>query len=504
MNDVISKESKARRMRLIVVALAAVPAVIGALLLAAHVLRPVAATGGVPLADEPAPAVVYARSLCSFSNDDAHASLVQGADGGDSIVVGGKTWWLFGDTLFEAASGKQIEQNSIASSDHLRPDGCPQLNYYARNGIAVPFLPKDGSLTVWPTGAWPVDDHSFDFFTAYVYGSGPYAYSINEVGLAHLDTTTMQTAILVRKLWDATSGFPAQVIGTQPVDLDDAGRLRIVLQTAASTKLLARVRPERLADPTAYEYWDGQTWSNAPASAAPLWSQPHSDDPVQKLASFENGASIAWNDTRRKYVALVNIGFSTIGARTADRLEGPWSDATPWLDCLGFAEARVPTCYSPLQHASLATDGGRTILATLTRMATYDVVAYELRLGDAIHEYADTNGEVTYGVAAARDGSADKGIAFYASDVPLAGFAPVYRWAKGKESQYGIDAPGDGFVRNGVTAFYAAPSASVNGSATEYRPVFDWRKGTTHLLSLQAQGLEQYGYEQGAAAFFAP
>ena len=487
-----------------ILAIAAVPAIAGAVLLAAQALRPAATTGGAPLADEAAPAVVYARSLCSFSNDDAHAALVQGADGGDSIVVGDKTWWLFGDTLFEAASGKQIEQNSIAWSDRLRPDGCPQLNYYAPNGIALPFLPKGGSLTVWPTGAWPTDDHSFDFFTAYVYGSGPYGYSIREVGLAHLDTSTMQTSILVRKLWDDTSGFPAQVIGTQPIDLDAAGRLRIVLQTAASTKLLARARPDALADPKAYEYWDGHTWSASPASAAALWEQPQSDDPVQKLASFENGASVAWNDALQKYVALINVGFSTIGARTADRLEGPWSDATPWLDCLGFAEPRVPTCYSPLQHASLAKDGGRTILATLTRMATYDVVAYELRLGDAIHEYAGDGGEVVYAGGSARAGRADKGIAFYASDAPLPGFAPVYRWVDGKESQYAIASPGEGFARNDGVAFYVAPSAHVAGSATAYRPVYDWRKGALHLLSLQAQGLDQYGYARGAVMFYAP
>ena len=488
--------------RTLLVTLAAVPAIAGAALLAIHVLRPGAATRGAPLDAGPPPAVVYARPLCSFSNEDAKAALVQGADGGESIVIGDKTWWLFGDTLFQAESGKQIEQNSIAWSDSLRPDGCPLLHYYARAGVAIPFLPKDGSLTVWPTGAWPVDDHSFDFYTAYVYGSGPYGYSIDEVGLAHLDTATMQVTVLKRTLWDRDSGFPDNVIGTQPIDLDAEGRLRIVLQTSASTKLLARVRPAALADTSAYEYWDGQAWSPSPANAAPLWPQAHSDDPVQKLASFENGASIAWNEALHKYVALTNIGYSAIGARTADRLEGPWSDAQPWLDCLAFAEPRVPTCYSPLQHPSLATNGGRTILATLTRMATYDVAAFELTLATPIHEYHDGD-SVIYGDGSQRAGS-DKGVAFDASSDPLPGFVPVYRWRRGAETQYAVAAPADGFARESDAAFYAAPSAAVFGSETKYRRVYDWSNGKSHLLSPLTRGLDQYGYTQGAIAFYVP
>lgn len=484
------------------IALTAVPAIAGAVLLSVHLFRPDAATGGAALDADPPPAVVYARPLCSFSNDDAKAALVQGADGGESIVVGDKTWWLFGDTLFLAESGKQIEQNSIAWSDSLRPDGCPLLHYYAPNGIALPFLPKDGSLTVWPEGAWPVDGHSFDFFTAYVYGSGPYAYSIDEVGLAHLDTSTMQLTVLKRTLWDRDSGFRDQVIGTQPIDLDADGRLRIVLQTKASTKLLARVRPDALADASAYEYWDGHAWSPSAAAASPLWVQPHPDDSVQKLAAFENGASIAWNDALHKYIALTNIGYSAIGARTADRLEGPWSEPQPWLDCLAFAEPRVPTCYSPLQHPSLATNGGRTILATLTRMATYDVAAFELTLGTPIHEYHDGDA-VTYGGASKRAG-ADKGVAFDASSASLPGFAPVYRWRRGSEAQYAIVSPAEGFAQDGDPAFYAAPAASVFGSETTYRPVYDWQRGTSHILSLLASGLEQYGYGRGAIAFYAP
>src|SRR4029079_17891054 len=146
--------------------LAAIPALAGAALLASRALDSGSATSapGQPTA---APPAVYAHRVCSLSNDDAHAHQVQGADGGASYVVGDRTWWLFGDTLFLAASGKQIEANSIAWSDPRDAAGCPTLHYYERGGIAVPFLPKDGSLTVWPSGGWAQDARTLDFYTAY-------------------------------------------------------------------------------------------------------------------------------------------------------------------------------------------------------------------------------------------------------------------------------------------------------------------------------------------------
>jgi 4-amino-4-deoxy-L-arabinose transferase-like glycosyltransferase len=484
-------------------AAAAAAALSGAALLVARQLGSSStATEGRPLPVEAAPPVVYARELCTLSNEDARAALVQGADGGMSVVVGDKTWWLFGDTLFLAESGKQIEQNSIAWSDELRPDGCPRLYYYAPDGVALPFLPKDGSLTVWPAGAWPVDDRSFDFYTAYVYGSGPYAYTIGEVGLARLDTDTMQVPVLARRLWDEASGFSSQVLLTQPIEIGDDGKLRIALFTKGGATLLARADPARLAEPGAYEFWDGAKWSGEERDAAPLWPRPQAADDLQELATFENGASIAWNEALRTYVAVVNTGYASFGARTADRLEGPWSEPASWLDCLSFAEPRVPTCYSPLQHPSMTADGGRTVVTTVTRMDRYEAVMDALTIGTAIHEYVRGD-EVRYGASPPGDDWRDNGVPYYASAAALPGFVPVYGWSRGGEWSYAAAAP-DGSWNREEVAFYAAPSARVDGSLTAYRPVYAWRKGTTQLLSQLATGLEQYGYAREDVMFYAP
>jgi hypothetical protein len=503
-----------RRSGRLLIALAALPAVAGAALLLGRALESSGSTGAPSATTpDPAPPAIYARKICSLSNDDARAALVQGADGGQSVVVDGRTWWLFGDTLFLAASGKQIEQNAIAWSDSGagRQDGCPKLNYYARNGIAVPFLPKDGSLTSWPSGAWAVDSHTLDFYTAYVYGSGPYAYWIGEVGLAQLDTDTMQTTVLARKLWEGQRGEREQVIGAMPVEVADDGLLRLIVETkapgapesAAVRNVLARVPPAKMADAAAYEYRDGARWLPTLAEAKPLWTSKESTDPVQQLASFENGASIAWNKSLNKYVALVNTSFASVGARTADRLEGPWSDGQPWLDCLSFAQPRVPACYSPQQHAELTGDDGASIVATVSSIEPYETNVFELRPGTAMREWRGPREAVAYAASSPGKGWSDQGIAFYASAAAIDGFAPVYRWRHGDEAGYAAASPGDGFERGDI-AFYAAPGAAVSGSTVTYRPVFSWRKGASQLLSPKTTGLEQYGFTRGEAAFYAP
>jgi hypothetical protein len=492
------------RAQALAVAIAAVPAIAGFVLLAAQPLQSLSVGGDSTT--PPAtlkPVVLYARPLCTFANEDARAALIDGVDGGASVVVGGRAFWLFGDTLFLPESGKRIEQNTIAWSQGQREDGCPKLEYYTRNGIAIPFLPKDGSLTNWPVGGWAVDDRFLDIYVTYIYGTGPFAYWVGEIGVSRLDTKTMKVEMLARVLWNANSGFSDQVIGAQPVEIGQDGMVRVVLQTASDDKLLARVPAGSFHQADAYEFWTGKGWSSSPADAVPLWAHPQRENPAERLVTFENMPHIAFNPYLRKYVAVVNMGIGTIGARTADRLEGPWTDPMPWLDCTAVAQVTVPTCYSPAQHPELAADGGQTLFVTFARQATYDVVAYEVRIGDPFHEYIGGDGTIAYSATPPEGEWKDDGIAFYASAVPLPGFAPVYRWERGSEVAYGADAPEPGFTA-GEMAFYAAPTDAVPGSVTTYRPVFEWRNGSVRVLSPLKEGLEEYGYTRGRVVFFAP
>ena len=272
---------------------------------------------------------------------------------------------------------------------------------------------------------------------------------------------------------------------------------------ALPRNVLARVAPAHIAEAGAYEYWDGASWTRSLAKAKPLWDTAQPDDPLQKLAVFENGASFAWNPAIKKYVAVVNTTYASVGARTADRLEGPWSDLQPWLDCLTFAQVRIPTCYSPQQHAELAADGGSSVFVTISSIEPYATAAFEMRLGAEIHEWRGPHDAIAYAPRAPGNGWSDQGVAFYASAKPIDGFAAVYRWHRGSETRYALASPADGFER-GEIAFYAPPATAVAGSSVKYRPVFNWQKGASELLSPKSSGLEQYGYARSEPAFYAP
>lgn len=480
-----------------VLGIAAIPALVGVAMLAMRgdsaSTAPVAAPAVEP------PPIVAATLVCSFVNDDARAAMIAGADGGQSVVVDGVTHWLFGDTIFDAASGKQIEANSIATSGERAPGSCPRLDYVAREAVAQPFLEKDGSLTVWPSGAIANDDGAFDVFTVYIYGSGPYAYWIGEIGVARVDPATMRVDVTARRLFDDTNGFSSQVIGAQPIDRDSEGRTRVVLQTLDDQKLLARVSGGALHDRDAYEYWTGNGWSPAPASAVPLWPTSKPDDPVQRLVAYEGGVQISYSDTLDAYVAVMNAGHASMGVRVAAQLEGPWSDIVPWLDCSTFAEPRVPVCYAPSVHPQFSDDG--SLFVTLTRFGEYDVVAYELTPGVAVHEYR--NGEqLTYALKSPGDGWEDLGVPFYAAAQPVEGLSPIYEWSRNGQRSLAAATPGEGYVR-GQPAFYAQLTPPPESAPVTLRAVYEWRDGDAQVLSTMTSGLELYGLERGAIAFYA-
>jgi hypothetical protein len=481
-----------------VLAIAALPALSGALLLSMRGGADPATRAPTP---SPAPPpMVAARLICSLVNDDAAAGSVEGADGGQSAVLAGRTYWLFGDTLFAGESGKQIEPNTIAWSDARDADGCPELTYHARDGVALPFLEKDGSLTVWPSGVIANDDGTFDAFTVYIYGSGPWAYWTGEVGLVRVDPATMNVEVLARRLFHGDSGFRSQIIAAQPVDEDADRRLRVVLQAQDGEKLLARAPREQIHEATAYEFWDGASWSDDPSAAAPLWAVPKTGDPVEALAAFEGSAHVSWSNAFGAYVALTNDGHATIGARFAERLEGPWSDVVAWMDCAAIASPRVPVCYAPTLHPQFSDD--RSLFVTLTRFGEYDVVVYELTPGAPVHEYRDGDA-IEYGFMPPGDAWTDLGVAFYASRTPARGLTPIYRWERDGTAAFSAASPGDGFLRGDV-AFYAPAAPAPADSPLALRPVYAWSDGTSHVLSTMESALERYGFERGEIAFYAP
>ena len=137
-----------RTRALLIIAAAAVPAIVGAVLLIARATEPEAASGRPAVAAAatlPLPPVVYARQLCTLANDDAQIRPDPGLRRRQSDrrrrqdVVDVRRHAV----CCGVRQADRAEQ--IAWSDGLRPDGCPRLHYYAPNGVSR-AVPAEGRL----------------------------------------------------------------------------------------------------------------------------------------------------------------------------------------------------------------------------------------------------------------------------------------------------------------------------------------------------------------------
>jgi hypothetical protein len=148
----------------------------------------------------------------------------------------------------------------------------------------------------------------------------------------------------------------------------------VFLYTQDNRHLLARVPSARVADPDAYEYWDGVSYSRNPRAAAPIWDTPAAEIPLH------NGASVMYSDALRLWLAVYNADLTTVEIRTAERVEGPWDDPERLFDCRAFFPAAWPVCYSAEWHAELTRDAGRTLYLTIGSRQPYDVWLFEVAL----------------------------------------------------------------------------------------------------------------------------
>jgi Domain of unknown function (DUF4185) len=118
---------------------------------------------------------------------------------------------------------------------------------------------------------------------------------------------------------------------------------------------LARVDRRSLLDLDRYTYWDGRRWVTDPAQAAEVVPAP-----VGEL-------SVRWNSHYRKWLMMyLDDEQDQIELRTADRLEGPWSDG----DAVVTAE-QVPSLYAPYMPPRF--NHRRDIYFALSKFDQYDV-----------------------------------------------------------------------------------------------------------------------------------
>ncbi len=434
-----------------------------------------------------APVVVAARMVCRLiaDNPDSAVAQVRGADGAASVVAGGRSYWLFGDTIRNGPGGRQdVVPAAVATSTDVEGKDCVRLDFKKSAGVAQPLFPPAEETTAWPDGTLVLDDGSIVFYMVKVRRDSPFAWHVSSVGLGRVAAGSTDGARTAETIWDANSGFGDRLAGARSPVRDGADVI-VYLRTERGANYVARAPIDRLADVGAYTYWDGTRWQPRPQAAQPIWAAPEGAEGLPA----DNGVSVTFDDASGKWLAMYNGQLATVAVRTAEHPWGPWSEPVTWLDCRPLVEDVYPYCYSAEVHKELSSHDPSTLYVTFSSQKPYDVTLVELHLGVAIHEWKDAGGALRFAAASPGAGFTDQGVSFYASGRQVDGLAPV---SVSGDGTYTIRPP----TVPGAPAFYVY--ASADGGAIHTQPVYRWRRDSQEALSVR----DRPGWDRGGIAFY--
>ena len=306
--------------------------------------------------------IVQSKSLGSIWNDvHAKASIVS-QDGGESFAVPGGAIWAFGDTFKGSRSANGVphyaggsESCTIAFLPANSPPYPPALNYLVTtNGAISPFTyltnepPK--RYRIWPLGGVYLNGHGYLYYSLIeVFGTGTWDFRGVGGGLGRSMTPLGRYERLQpHGDWH----FPIEP--TQVLEAD--GWLYLYGISEANGKqgvILARVRPEKIEDPDAYEFLSG---------TGPQFS-PHKDAASILVTNVPGQVSVAWNSYLQKYVMASSSDFfhpRQIRFHVADTPYGPWSPPVARVELPALRQGkRLNLAYCAYLHPELFRENGR-------------------------------------------------------------------------------------------------------------------------------------------------
>jgi len=336
--------------------------------------------GALPAAaaDPPPPPPDYgvypisSREICHIPRS-GNKQGVLGFDGVSSVKApNGKMIWFFGDTyvdrngsgVFEIGAG-EFRTGTIATTTDLNPLDCIDLKWKKVGpSVASMVSPRKGTpyyeCLTWPNSGIVIDGVTYASVTVKHRtpickpgedneddGTTWYTQS-----LVTIDPTTMATQDL-GTMWERDQisfggpiliGGYVYVTGMRIIDHGPWGQAQEVL--------MARVEKGSYANPTAYRYWNGDTWALTQAEARPLYRDAYSDP----------GKDIAYNKYLDRYLMVYGCAFTAICARTAVQggrqagaLTGGWGPAQLLYDCKGDTWS----CHHASQHPDYSPDDSK-------------------------------------------------------------------------------------------------------------------------------------------------
>ena len=461
--------------------------------------------------------VVNDRPVCSLLGDAKMSVGITGQDSGDLVAIDGVAYWTFGDTVTTGG----FLPNVIGTSTDSDASDCIAITPKQQNGHAVPLItPQAGELLVWPSGMEQTGPETVHVYLDSVVSDPVRGWRVAGIGLASFNTGALQAtrALSGDLLWGEGTGFLAR----DPRTFADDTHVYVFLTSSAPGALatdvrLARVPKAQIESPAAYEYWQSQQgatpghwvgglwnatsgqWDPALGSIAPLWTQ----------ALAHNGIAVAYNPFLERWVAVYSTNFaSTVSARTAGAITGPWSSTEAVLvDCATFHHAKgTYLCYSGAQHEFYMRDGGRTMYVTYSNTYAYEPFLHEIRLGAPVSQWSIANGGATYYAGSGQPSGYTKGgVSFYASDVPVPGFPAIHRWLHPTTGAVRLGASGPtgpvAYTDGGVAFYAPLDRAAATATNALYAPVYRWTKDGIDRYS--PLNLAPAGYAPQEAAFYA-
>jgi hypothetical protein len=298
----------------------------------------------------------------------ARASIIS-QDGGESFVVPGGAIWAYGDTFKGSRSADgtpHFAGGSISTAIAFLADGAtrypPAFDYLvSSNGDAVsPFklLPTElpaKDYRIWPLGGIHVNGRYYLYYSLInIFGTG--SWDFRGVG-SGLGRSPVALGHYERLQPHGNWRFP--VDPTQVIEADGWLYLfGIETYHGKSGVALARVRPEKIEDPGAYEFYAG---------AGPNFSS-RKEDATVLVENVPGQVSVAWNPYLKQYLMASSSDFDhprEIRLMVADAPYGPWSPSVARIQVSDHAQGKeVEMAYCTYFHPELFRENGRVMVLT--------------------------------------------------------------------------------------------------------------------------------------------
>jgi len=313
--------------------------------------------------------VVQARFPGSLWNAaHARASIIS-QDGGESFTVPGGAIWAYGDTFKGSRSADGVPHfagGSVSTTLAFLPDGAsnypPAFHFLvSSNGDAISpftFLPQEQPVQryrIWPLGGIYLNGRCYLYYSLIeVFGDG--MWDFRSVG-SGLGRAPVALGAYERLQPQGDWHFPVEP--TQIIAAD--GWLYLYGIKAFQGRqgvTLARVRPEHIEQPGAYEFYAGvgPKFSADKAAVVPL------------LENIHGQASVAWNAYLGKYVLASSSDFARpreIRLHVADAPAGPWSPPVARVQAPAERQGKqLESVYCAYLHPELFREHGRVMVLT--------------------------------------------------------------------------------------------------------------------------------------------